>query len=533
MTRIPSRCYSMLIASMFFCTVVFAGKTLVYCSEGSPDTFNPQLSTSGTTFDASSRQIYNRLYEFKLGTTEVIPGLAESVTISEDGKIYTFKLRRGVKFHKTDYFTPTRDFTAEDVLFSFNRQRLGDHPYAKISNVGYPYYGDMAFPKLIQDIRKMDDYTVQFILTKVESPFLADLAMDFASILSAEYADHLLKAGTPDQIDQKPIGTGPFVFKSYKKDAVIRYNAHPDYWKGKEKIDSLVFAITTDPTVRYAKLRAGECHVSSNPLPNQLAAMRTNPEIVVQEQPGLNIGYWAFNTKKKPLDDKRVRIALSHAVNKKAILEAVYNHTAQSAKNFIPPTIWSYNNATKDYPYDLEKAKKLLTEAGYPNGFEIDLWAMPVQRPYNPDARKMAELMQQDLLKLGIKAKIVSYEWGTFLNKARAGEHQTILSGWSGDNGDPDNFFTPLLSCDAAQNGGNFSFWCHPPFDTLILKAKAISNIAKRTELYKKAQLVFKEEAPSVTIAHAVRFQAYRKTVKGLVLDPLGGIYFSGVALEN
>lgn len=511
---------------------VAMGKTLVYCSEGSPDTFNPQLSTSGTTFDATSRQIYNRLYEFKLGTTEVIPGLAESVTISPDGKLYTFKLRHGVKFHTTDYFSPTRDFNADDVLFSFDRQRLPNHPFAKVSNLGYQYYGDMELPTLIKDIRKVDDYTVQFELTKVNSPFLADLAMDFASILSQEYADKLLKAKTPEQMDQKPVGTGPYLFKSYKKDAVIRYSAHPDYWRGKEKIDSLVFAITVDPTVRYARLRSGECHVSANPLPNQVVSMRANKDLVVQEQPGLNIGYWAFNVQKKPFDDKRVRVALSHAVNKKAILEAIFNGTAQVAKNFIPPTIWSYNDAVQDYPYDLKKARALLKEAGYPNGFEMDLWAMPVQRPYNPDARKMAELMQQDLLKIGVKAKIVSYEWGTYLNKLRAGEHQTALSGWTGDNGDPDNFFTPLLACSSAKTGGNFSRWCYKPFDDLVQQAGMISDVAKRTELYKKAQLILKEEAPDVTIAHAIRFQAQRKEVKGLVVDPLGGVYFSGVSLD-
>lgn len=531
MRKIKLSLCGVLLGGALVSTVVMGKTTLVYCSEGSPDTFNPQLSTSGTTFDASSRQVFNRLYEFKLGTTELTPGLAESVEISQDGKTYTFKLRRGVKFHKTAYFTPTRDFNADDVLFSFNRQRLAEHPYAKVSNLGYQYYGDIGLPKLIKDIRKVDDYTVQFELTEVNSPFLATLAMDFASIHSQEYADKLLKAGTPEQVDLKPIGTGPFLFKSYKKDAVITYTAHPDYWRGKEKIDSLVFAITVDPTVRYARLRSGECHVSINPLPNQVAAMRANKEIVVQEQPGLNIGYLALNTQRKPFDDKRVRLALNYVVNKKAILEAIFNGTAQAAKNFIPPILWSYNDEVQDYPFDLGKAKALLKEAGYPNGFEMELWAMPVQRPYNPDARKMAELMQQDLQKIGVKAKIVSYEWGTYLNKLRAGEHQTALTGWTADMADPDNFFGTLLSCESAKSGGNYSFWCYKPFDDLTREARLTSDITKRTELYKKAQLILKEEVPNVTIAHAIRFQAHRNGVKGLVVDPLGGIYFSGVSL--
>jgi len=506
--------------------------TLVYCSEGSPETFNPQLATSGTTFDASSRQIYNRLVEFKIGTTDLEPSLAENWSISDDGLVYTFKLRQGIKFHKTKYFSPGRDFNADDVLFSFNRQRDKSHPYFKVSGGVYKYYEDMAMSSLIKEIKKLDDYTVQFVLARPESPFLANMAMDFASIMSKEYADRMMSAGTPEKLDLQPIGTGPFMFTRYQKDAFIRYQAHPQYWRGKEKVDKLVFAITVDPSVRYARLRAGECHVMAFPLPADIPAMKKNTAINVDEQPGLNIGYWAFNVNKKPFDDVRVRRALNHAINRQAILDGVFLGTGKLAKNPIPPSIWSYDETTVDYKYNPDKARALLNEAGLGDGFDTDIWAMPVQRPYNPNARKMAEMIQQDLKNIGVRAKVVSYEWGTYLSKSRAGEHQTILLGWTGDNGDPDNFFSPLLSCASAKSGNNRALWCNGEFDQLITLARSESDQTKRSKLYKKAQAIFKQEAPWLTIAHSVRYQPRRSNVKGMKIDPFGGVYFSGVSIE-
>jgi len=508
-----------------------AAKTLVYCSEGSPEGFNPSLYTSGTTFDASSRAIYNKLVEFKLGTTEIVPGLATSWTVSPDGLVYTFKLRRGVKFHSTPYFKPTRDFNADDVIFSLKRQWDKNHPFHKVSGGSYEYFNGMDMPKLIKAIDKVDNYTVRITLNQPEAPFIANLAMDFASIMSAEYADKAAKAGKKEMVDLQPIGTGPFVFVAYQKDAVIRYRAHPAYWRGKAKIDNLIFAITKDPSVRWAKLKAGECHVIPYPAPADLDAMRKDPSINVMQQEGLNVGYLAFNVKKKPFDNKLVRQALSMAINKDAIIKAVFQGAGRVAKNPIPPTMWSYNDDVKDYPYDPAKAKELLAKAGFPNGFETDVWAMPVQRPYNPNARRMAEVIQADWAKIGVKAKIVSFEWGEYLKRSKNGEHQTLLLGWTGDNGDPDNFMYVLLGC-AAVGGSNRAQWCHKPFDDLLVAAKRTTDVAKRTALYKQAQAVFKEEAPWVTIAHSVVFMPMRKNVVGYKIDPFGGHVFYGVDLK-
>jgi dipeptide transport system substrate-binding protein len=510
-----------------------AAKTLVFCSEGSPEGFNPALYTAGTTFDASSNQIFNRLVEFERGTTKIVPALAESWEVSDDGLIYTFKLRKGVKFQTTSGFTPSRDFNAADVVFSFERQRDPNNPYHKVSGGQYEYFESMDMPNLIKSIEAVDDYTVRFTLNKPEAPFIANLGMDFASILSAEYADKMMKAGTPEKVDLDPVGTGPFQLVNYQKDAAIRFKAHPEYWAGKAPIDNLVFAITPDASVRYQKLKAGECQVMTYPNPADIAAMRKDPAINLLEQEGLNVGYLAFNTEKKPFDDKRVRQALNLAVNKDAIIDAVFQGAGKKAKNPIPPTIWSYNDDVKDYPYDPVKAKQLLSEAGYADGFETDIWAMPVQRPYNPNARRMAELIQADFAKVGVKAKIVSYEWGEYLKRSKLGEHQTVLLGWTGDNGDPDNFMFVLLGCEAAKDSANRSRWCNKEFNDLLVQAKQTSDVAKRTELYEKAQVVFKEEAPWVTIAHSVVFKPVRKEVVDFRISPFGGHIFYGVDLKQ
>lgn len=507
-------------------------KTLVFCSEGSPEGFNPSLFTAGTTFDASSRQVFNKLVEFERGTTKIAPGLAESWSVSDDGLEYTFNLRKGVKFQTTGNFTPSRDFNAEDVVFSFKRQLDKENPYHMISGGTYEYFNSMSMPDLLKGIVAVDDYTVKFMLNRPEAPMIANLAMDFASIMSAEYADQMLKAGTPDMVDQAPVGTGPFQLVAYQKDAVIRYKAHPDYWAGKAKIDDLVFAITPDASVRYEKLKAGECHVMPYPNPADIESMKGNSDLVVMEQEGLNVGYLAYNTQIAPFDKAEVRKALNMAIDKQAIIDAVFQGAGKIAKNPIPPTIWSYNEATVDDPYDPEAAKKMLADAGVTD-LKMEIWAMPVQRPYNPNARRMAELMQADMAKIGVEVEIVSFEWGEYLKRSKELDRKgAILLGWTGDNGDPDNFLAVLLGCDAV-GGSNRAQWCHQPFEDLIQKAKVVSDPAERTKLYEQAQIVFKEQAPWATIAHSVVFKPIRKEVKDFKIDPFGGHIFYGVDIEE
>ncbi len=508
-------------------------KTLVYCSEGSPENFAPSINTTGTSFDASE-QIYDNLVEFERGGTKVMPGLAEKWTVSKDGLEYTFQLRKGVKWHSNKNFKPSRDMNADDILFMFERQWKENDPYFKVTSSNHAYFGDMGMPKLLKSVDKVDEYTVKIVLNAPEAPFLSNLAMQYAGVQSKEYAIAMLKAGTPEKLDQEPIGTGPFMLVQYQKDAIIRYKAFPQYWAGKAKIDDLIFSITPDASVRWAKLQKGECHVMPYPNPADLPAIRKDPNVLVMEQPGLNIGYLAYNTTKKPFDDVRVRKAVNMAINKKAIVDAVYLGTGVPATNPIPPTQWSYNKAIKDDAFNPEEAKKLLAAAGLKDGFSTDLWAMPVQRPYNPNAKRIAELMQADLAKVGIKAEIKSFEWGEYRKRMQAGEHQMGMLGWTGDNGDPDNFLNTLLGCSSAkQNGSNVAKFCHQPYEDLVQKAKVVSNPAERAKLYEKAQVIFKEQAPWFTIAHAVQIKPVRKEVIGFKLSPFGRHNFYGVDMAK
>ena len=509
-----------------------SAKTLVYCSEGSPENFYPGINTTGTSFDATE-QIYDNIVDFERGGTKVVPGLATSWEISKDGTEYTFHLRKGVKWQANKNFTPSRDFNADDVLFTIERMWKENDPYFKVTSSNHSYFSDMGMPDLLKSVDKIDEYTVKFVLKKPEAPFLANLAMQFAGVESKEYAIAMLKAGTPEKIDQDPLGTGPFQLVQYQKDALIRFKANPHYWAGKAKIDDLIFAITPDASVRWAKLQKGECHVMPYPNPADLDAMRKDANVNVLEQPGLNIGYLAYNTTKKPFDDVRVRKAVNMAMDKKAIVSAVYLSTGVPATNPIPPTEWSYNKSIKDDAYDPAAAKKLLAEAGYPNGFTTDLWAMPVQRPYNPNAKRIAELMQADLAKIGVKAEIKSFEWGEYRKRMQNGEHQMGMLGWTGDNGDPDNFLNTLLGCDSAKtNGSNVAKFCFKPFEDLVQKAKVVSDVKERTKLYEKAQVIFKEQAPWFTIAHAVQIAPVRKEVVDFKLSPFARHTFYGVDIK-
>ncbi len=519
-------------AALLVSTMLAAGaanaKSLVYCSEGSPENFTPAMNITGTSLDAA-RPVFNQLVEFERGSTNVIPGLAESWEVTPDGMTITFKLRAGVKVHSgVNGFTPTRDFNADDVVWSFERQWKAEHPYAKVSGGAYDYFNDMGMPDLLKSVEKIDDLNVKITLNEPNAPIIANLAMDFGTINSAEYAKFLLDKGTPEQFDQIPVGTGPFTFVDYQKDAVIRFKAFDGYWGGKAKIDDLIFAITPDPTARYAKLKAGECQVMMGPNPADLEAMGKDEGVTLLSQAGLNVGYLAMNNEKPPFDKKEVRQAVNMAIDRDSILKEVYQGAGQKAKNLIPPTIWSYNDKVTDYEYNPEKAKEMLMAAGVEN-LETDLWWMPVQRPYNPNAKRMAEMMQADLAKVGINAKLVSYEWGEYRKRMQAGEHQIGLLGWTGDNGDPDNFFF-LRSCGAARVGGqNLSKWCNKDFDDKLLQARKLSEKADRNKLYEEMQAIQKEEAPDVIIAHSTVFEPVSKKVVDWKISPFGRHEFYGV----
>lgn len=499
---------------------------LVYCAEGSPESFNPQLVTSGTTIDAISQHLYDRLLDIDPDTGELIPGLAEKWSISDDGLTYRFVLRKGVAFHQTSYFTPSRTFNATDIEFTFNRLLSVKHPFHQTATE-YPYFDSVEWRQLVEKLTVLDPYQIEFTLTKPDSSFLSTLATDFSAILSEEYGAQLIRNNTLADLDQLPIGTGPFFYRDYQKDVLIRYYRHENYWRQAPALAQLVIDIVPDNTKRVAKLLTHECDVAPIPRLAELSMLSKRDDFVIDAQTSMNVGYWAFNTRVPPFDKVKVRQALSYAINKTNILQAVYFGQAESANSLLPPTSWAYDKKLNIQRYDPILAKKLLAEAGYPQGFQMDIWAMPVQRLYNPNALKMAELIQADLAQIGVSAKIVSYEWNTFRRKLRSAEHDSVLIGWSADNADPDNFLRLLLSCAAAISGSNRANWCDENFDELIAKAVQTAVIDERRAYYQQAQHYLAEQMPLVPIAHSKRFQVRSRNISGVRINPYGGINFT------
>jgi dipeptide transport system substrate-binding protein len=254
----------------------------------------------------------------------------------------------------------------------------------------------------------------------------------------------------------------------------------------------------------------------------------------VLEQEGLNIGYLAMNTTQPLLHDERVRRAVNMAIDKRAIIEAVYRGAGVAAKNPIPPTLWSYNDEIEEYPYDPAAAQQLMIESGLAEGFDIDLWYLPVSRPYNPDGKRVAEMIQADLAIIGIQVDLHTEDWPLYRTRLQNGEFGMALYGWTGDNGDPDNFLGVLLGCTSARIGGNnIAKWCDPAYEKLVTQAKLITDRAEREHLYREAQTIVHEQAPWVPIAHSVVLMAARRNVTGFKMDPLGRHAFEDVDLAE
>ncbi|MEN2427844.1 ABC transporter substrate-binding protein [Chromobacterium vaccinii] len=507
---------------------VLAAKPLVFCAEASPEGFDPAMWDSATTYNIA-KPVFQGLVEFKRGGVALRPGLAESWSVSDDGLLYTFRLRRGVKFHQTDYFTPSRDFSADDAVFTINRWIRPDLPFNQAFKTPLTGPDGYGLSKLIESVRKVDEHTLQIRLKERNAPFLTFFAMGFAGIQSAEYADQLLKAGKPQQINLLPIGTGPYRFKSYAKDAIIRYEANPQYWGKPQKTRSLVFAIVADPQVRIQKLKAGECQVAAAVRESDLDALSGDKNVKIAATGASNISYLAYNLKRPQFAKREVRVALDIAINRDALFKALFpKGGATQAVNPFPPSTWSWNPKTRN-EYDPAKAKALLAQAGYPNGFTVNLWALPVQRPTNPNGKLMAQMIQQDWARIGVKANIQSYEWGEYLKRAGAGEHDVYMSGLTSNSGDPDDFLWNSLSCSVSKGGQRF---CNAEFERLLQLGRQTTGQKQRTPYYLKAQEIFKRERPWITIAHSRIYIPLRANVQGFIMNPNGSFDFEDVWLK-
>lgn len=500
-------------------------KPIIYCADASPEGFDPGLWDSASTSNVTN-QLFQGLLTFKRGTTELVPQLAQSWTFSSDAKSLRFVLRDNVRFHKTPYFTPTRTLNADDVMFTFERMTNPQHVFNKAFPASFIYPQSLGLAAQISSIKKIDQRTVDFELKTANAAFLTYFAMAFSAIHSAEYAQQLLLNKRAADINNYPIGTGPYRFRSYKKDDVIRMEANPDYWRGPQITQKLIYSISREPNVRVQKLRLGECNITAPIRDVDITVLDGNPRVKVAKIQALNISYLSFNLKKAPTNNRLVREALDIAVDRDALFRVLFPRgDAMQAISAFPPSIPGYNKQLRN-EYNPARARQLLASAGFKDNIELDLWALPVSRPTNPNGQLMAQMIQQDWAKIGVKAHIKTYEWGEYLKRAAKGEHDVYMSGWSGDSGDPDDFLATNLTCALNKTGVKF---CNKEFDALVEAGRSTTDPKRRAEYYEKAQVIFKYERPWMTMAHSTVYIPMSQKLEGFIMAPNGSVSFENV----
>lgn len=519
-----------LLLATLLCTPILAqAATLSVCTEASPEGFDVVQYNSLTTTNASADMLMNRLVEFDAEQGKLLPSLASSWSVSEDGLVYDFQLRDDVPFHQSADFKPSRKLAAEDVLFSFQRMLDPQHPWHQVAASGYPHAQSMQWPSLITKIEAPDAHSVRITLSRRDATFLATLSMGFASIYPAEYAAQLLAAGTPQKLNSAPVGSGPFVFERYQKDAAVRYRANPDYFAGKPGVDRVIFAITPDSNVRLQRLRRGECQIALSPKPQDVQAIAGDAKLKSEQTAAFMTAFVGMNSQHAPLDKPQVRQAINLAFDKASYVKAVFEGSAEPAQGPYPANTWSYAKDLPGYAHDPAKARTLLAEAGLADGFKTTVWTRPSGSLLNPNPNLGAQLLQADLAKIGVAAEIRVIEWGELIRRAKAGEHDLLFMGWAGDNGDPDNFLTPQFSCASVESGLNFARYCDETLDKLIADGKASSDQAERIRLYHEAQKIIQEQALWLPLAHPTAFALLSDKVQGYKVSPFGRQDFSRV----
>ena len=479
-----------------------SGGTLIFGRGGDSITLDSAQILDGESAKVADL-IYDTLVQYRGDTTDIEPALAVAWDSSTDGLTWTFHLRQGVQFHDG---TP---FDAAAAVFSLNRAiALSDNVY------------------LISQVIALDAFTIQITLQTPYAPFISALTQLKFAIVSPTAIEHL-----GENLGTNPVGTGPFKFLQWDKDDKIVLTANNAHWSGKPALDRLIFRSIPDNAERLMALQQGDLHVMEFPNPDDIPLIQNDSRLELAIQPGLNVGYLAMNMEKPPFDNPKVRLAMNHAINKIEIVEHLYQGLGIPAKGPIPPALWSYDDTIEDYTYNPELARQLLAEAGYPDGFETTLWALPVPRPYIPNGSALAEMLQSDLQNVGITARIVTYDWATYVEKIQNGEHDMAMLGWSA-GGDPDDFFYYLLSKTTAQKPAlNIAFYRSDEMQDVLERARMSTNQSERIELYQQAQAIFHKDVPWVPLAHAQRLLVVNRSVQNLKLAPVGWKYLRHVSL--
>ncbi|MFZ3590977.1 ABC transporter substrate-binding protein [Bacillus sp. DJP31] len=483
--------------------------TLVFGRGGDSVGLDPITVTDGESFKVT-KNIFDTLVDYGEQDTEIFPALATEWKVSKDGLVYTLTLREGVKFHDGT------DFNADAVVANFDRWAGGTEETFYYYKSMFGGFGEEE-GHVIKDVKALDAKTVEFTLKIPQAPFLKNLAMSPFGIASPAAVE---KFG--DKFTENPVGTGPFKFVEWKRTERIVIEKNADYWlEGYPKLNKVIFTAIPDNTSRLNALLSGEIHLADGLNNSDVGQIEASDKLQAFNRPSMNVGYLGLTNSRGPLKDKKVRQALNHAVDKQGIIDAFYAGQAVPAKNPLPPSVGGYNDAITDYPFDLEKAKALLAEAGYADGFKIQLWAMPVSRPYMPDGQKVAQVIQANFAQIGVEAEIVSFEWATYLEKARAGEADTFLLGWTGDNGDADNFLNVLLG-GSNIDSNNYARYDNAEVNELLKQAQTNPDEKARNELYAKAQEIIKDDAPWVPLVHSTPLLGGSAELAGFFPHPTG-----------
>lgn len=490
-------------------------QVLVY-ARGGDSTSLDFASVSDGESSRVTKNIFDSLLEYEDDSFEVKEGLAKDWEVSDDGLTYTFYLKEDVTFHDGT------EFNADAVKVNYERWSDPDHEYA-FKDEGYTYgeYGSMfgGFKgddgHVIEEINVIDDYEIEFILNRPQGSFLQNVAMHYFAITSPEALEEY-----GDDINENPVGTGPFKFVSWSKDDKIVLEKFDDYREeGFPKLDKVIYEVIPETSARLVALRSGDVDLIDEVSPDDAESIEADEELELHTRNENNVGFLGMNSDKAPLDDKTVRQAINYAVDKEAMVEALYSGYASPGVSLIPPSYMGHNDEIEDYPYDVERAEELLEEAGYEDGLELDLWVMPVSRPYMPNPETVAEILESDLGKIGIEVNIVREEWAPYLEKTSEGDQELFLLGWSGSNGDPDYFYSSLVHSN--QIGGeNRSFYENEEVDKLIDEAATTVDEDERESLYKEIQEILHEETPQVNLVHSKPLVAASSKVKDFIAHP-------------
>ncbi|GAC1404178.1 MAG: ABC transporter substrate-binding protein [Candidatus Velthaea sp.] len=473
---------------------------------------DPSHATEGISLNTTA-EVMENLVTFKPGSFEVVPALATRWSRSPDGMSWTFTLRPGARF---------ADDTAADaaaVKFNFDRWRLTTDPAH--GNFSYSYYADVfgGFPGAILDVQAPSAGTVIFKLKNPMGPFLRNLAMPSFAIGSPT----AIKTD-PKAFELKPVGSGPYQIAEWVKDDHISLTANPKYTGtlAKPAFGSVVIRDIPDQATSVLSIQKGDIQMLTDPRPDDAKSLAGQKGISIANQPSNNNLYVAMNVEKKPFDTLAVRRAVAYAIDVNAIVKGLYSSGTVAADNWTPPGMLGENPAVKAYPHDPARAKALLAAAGLPTGFSTTLYYPTAPRPYMPEPQRVAETIQAQLKDAGINITLQPYEFGVFLSKVRNGEHEMCLIGWTGDNGDPDNFLYPLLDQDSAHKGTaqNYSFWRDPAFHQLMLAGQRTVDEAKRKSIYMTANQMIHDQVPAVPLVHTVVPIILSSSLQGFVPSP-------------